>query len=95
MERERFVKVVEEVPDSLPEEFRSSIPNVAVLVEDLPPSQPTPPPGQRKRLLLGLFHGCLLRKKRVWPCRNDLTTYLAKNPGLMAQVVVSLLEQRL
>jgi len=28
-------------------------------------------------------------------CRNDLTTHLAKNPGLLAQVVVSLLEQRL
>jgi len=28
-------------------------------------------------------------------CRNDLTGHLAKNPGLLAQVVVSLLEQRL
>ncbi len=31
----------------------------------------------------------------VAPCRNDLTMHLAKNPGLMAQVVVSLLEKRL
>jgi len=28
-------------------------------------------------------------------CRNDLTSHLAKNPGLMAQVLVSLVEQRL
>ena len=28
-------------------------------------------------------------------CRNDLTMHLAKNPGLLAQVVVSLLEKRL
>lgn len=28
-------------------------------------------------------------------CRVDLTNHLAKNPGLMAQVLVSLIEQRL
>lgn len=28
-------------------------------------------------------------------CRNDLTNHLAKNPALMAHVLVSLLEQRL
>ncbi len=39
MQRERFTKVVEEVLDSLPEEFRTRIHNVAVLVEDLPPNQ--------------------------------------------------------
>jgi|HubBroStandDraft_6_1064221.scaffolds.fasta_scaffold46700_4 hypothetical protein len=49
MKREHFVKVVEETLDSLPREFRSR--NVAVLVEDLPLNQPSPP--HRKRLLLG------------------------------------------
>jgi len=34
MKREHFVKVVEEVLDSIPQEFRSRIRNVAVLVED-------------------------------------------------------------
>jgi predicted Zn-dependent protease with MMP-like domain len=40
MKREHFVKVVEETLDSLPQEFRSRILNVAVLVEDVPPNQP-------------------------------------------------------
>jgi hypothetical protein len=31
MERERFTKVVEEILDSLPEEFRTRIHNIAVL----------------------------------------------------------------
>jgi predicted Zn-dependent protease with MMP-like domain len=39
MEREAFIKVMQEVLDSLPEEFRSCIRNVAVLVEDFPPGQ--------------------------------------------------------
>src|SRR5438876_4577819 len=57
MKREHFVKVVEEALDSLPQEFRSRIRNVAALVEDMPPNQPSPQSGQQKRLLLGLFHG--------------------------------------
>ncbi len=56
MKREHFVKVVEEALDSLPQEFRSRIRNVAVLVEDVPPNQPSLQSGQR-RLLLGVFHG--------------------------------------
>ena len=36
MEREAFAKVMHEVLESLPEEFRSRIRNVAVLVEDFP-----------------------------------------------------------
>ena len=57
MKREHFTKVVEEALDSLPQEFRSRIQNVAVLVEDVPPNQPSPEPGQQMRLLLGVFHG--------------------------------------
>jgi hypothetical protein len=57
MQRERFTKVVEEVLDSLPEEFRARIHNVAVLVEDLPPNQPSPRSG-RRRLLRGYFEHC-------------------------------------
>jgi predicted Zn-dependent protease with MMP-like domain len=34
MKREHFVNVVEEALDSLPQEFRSRIRNVAVLVEE-------------------------------------------------------------
>jgi predicted Zn-dependent protease with MMP-like domain len=39
MERDAFVKVMQEVLDSLPDEFRSRIRYVAVLVEDFPPGQ--------------------------------------------------------
>jgi predicted Zn-dependent protease with MMP-like domain len=42
MKREHFIKVVEDSLDSLPEEFRSRIKNVAILVEDFPPNQSPP-----------------------------------------------------
>jgi predicted Zn-dependent protease with MMP-like domain len=64
MEREAFAKVMQEVLDSLPEEFRSRIRNVAVLVEDLPPGQT--PSSHPKKLLLGLFHGVPMTKKSVF-----------------------------
>jgi predicted Zn-dependent protease with MMP-like domain len=35
MQRERFTKVIEDVLDSLPKEFRTRIRNVAVLVGDV------------------------------------------------------------
>jgi predicted Zn-dependent protease with MMP-like domain len=38
MKRERFVKVVEETLDSLPQELRSRIRNLAVLKEDFLPN---------------------------------------------------------
>ena len=66
MKREHFVKVVEEMLDSLPQEFGSRIRNVAVLVEDMPPNQPSPQSGQQRRLLLGLFHGVPATKKSVF-----------------------------
>ena len=68
MERDAFVKVMQEVLDSFPEEFRSRIRNVAVLVEDFPPGQT--PFRRPKKLLLGLFHGVPMTKKSVF----DLST---------------------
>jgi predicted Zn-dependent protease with MMP-like domain len=70
MKREHFVKVVEEALDLLPQEFRSRIRNVAVLVEDKPPNQPALRSGQRRPLLLGLFHGVPTTKKSIF----DLST---------------------
>jgi len=70
MKRERFIQTVEKALNSLPEEFRSRIHNVAVLVEDVPPKQPLPQPRQRRRLLLGMFHGVPTTKKSVF----DLST---------------------
>ena len=81
MKREHFVKVVEQALDSLPEEFRSRIRNVAVLVEDMPPHQPSPHPGQNRRLLLGLFHGVPTTKKSVFdlPTGPDHLVLYQKN----------------
>ncbi len=63
MNREHFVKVVEEALDSLPEEFRDRIRNVAVLVEDLPAHQAS---SAQRTLLLGIFHGVPLTRKSVF-----------------------------
>ncbi len=63
MKREDFINVAEEALDSLPEEFRSRIQNVAILVEDFPPKQSALRPGQQRRLLLGIFHGVPATKK--------------------------------
>lgn len=66
MKREHFVKVVEEALDSVPQEFRSRIKNVAILVEPFPPNQSPPQPGQQRRLQLGIFHGVPTTKERVF-----------------------------
>jgi len=81
MKREHFVEVVEETLDSLPQEFRKRIRNVAVLVEDLPPNQPSAKPGQRGRLLLGVFHGVPTTKKSLFdlPSGPDHIVLYQKN----------------
>jgi predicted Zn-dependent protease with MMP-like domain len=81
MKRKHFVKVVEETLDSLPQEFRSRIRNVAVLVEDFPPNQPLPQSGQRRRRLLGLFHGVPTTKKSTFdlPTGPDYIVLYQKN----------------
>jgi predicted Zn-dependent protease with MMP-like domain len=66
MKREDFINVAEETLDSLPEEFRSRIQNVAILVEDFPPNQSRSRLGQQRRLLLGIFHGAPATKKSVF-----------------------------
>jgi predicted Zn-dependent protease with MMP-like domain len=81
MKREHFVKVVEKALDSLPQEFRSRIRNVAVLVEDVPPNQRSPRPGQPRRLLLGVFHGVPTTKKSTFdlPTGPDHIVLYQKN----------------
>ncbi len=81
MKREHFVKVVEESLDSLPQEFRSHIRNVAVLVEDVPPNQPSSQPGRPRQLLLGTFHGVPTTKKSFFdlPVGPDHIVLYQKN----------------
>jgi len=81
MKRQHFVKVVEETLDSLPGEFRSRIRNVAVLVEDKPPNQPSPRLGQQNRLILGLFHGVPTTRKSIFdlPTGPDYIVLYQKN----------------
>ena len=80
MNREDFAKVVEQALDSLPQEFRTRIANVAVLVEDLPPNQPSPQLG-RQQLLLGLFHGVPATRKSTFdlPTGPDYIVLYQKN----------------
>ncbi len=66
MKREEFVNVAEDALDSLPEEFRIRIQNVAILVEDFPANQRPPKVGQHRRLLLGIFHGVPATQKSVF-----------------------------
>lgn len=95
MKRDHFVKIVEEALDSLPEEFRSRIRNVAVLVEDLPQNQPPPRPGQRRRLLLGLFHGVPTTKKSAFdlPTGPDYIVLYQKNIEAVCQREAEVQEQ--
>lgn len=91
MTREAFVRVVEEVLDTLPVEFRKRIHNVAVLVEDYPANQTLP--GRRgprpraiarprpRTLLLGLFVGTPKTQKSVFdlPTGPDYVVLYQKN----------------
>ena len=82
MKREHFVKVVEEVLDSIPQEFRSRIRNVAVLVEDMPPNQPSSSrSGHQRRRLLGLLHGVPTTRKSTFdlPTGPDHIVLYQKN----------------
>ena len=61
MDRKRFEKLLEQALERLPEAFRSKLTNVAIIVEDSPPSRP-----DRDGLLLGLFHGIPLTEKSTF-----------------------------
>jgi len=81
MERKEFAKIMQEVLDSLPKEFRDRIRNVAVLLEDFPSVQLSTPSDQPKKLLLGLFHGVPMTKKSVFalPTGPDYVVLYQKN----------------
>src|SRR5437867_10519672 len=74
MKREHFVKVVEEALDSLPHEFGSRIRNVAVLVEDMPPNQPSPQSGAAKAAPSGSSSMACPRPRRAYLTRRGPIT---------------------
>ncbi|MBZ5566362.1 MAG: metallopeptidase family protein [Acidobacteriia bacterium] len=72
MERQRFTRLVEQALDRLPEQFRTRLDNVVVLVEDLPPEPatrqraPRPRSLRPKTLVLGIFHGVPATRRSVF-----------------------------
>ncbi len=90
MERERFVKLVEEALEGLPARFRNLIHNVTVLVENVPPEQ-LARRGSRnagilgsddaENLVLGIFEGVPTTKKSTFdlPAGPDRIVLYQKN----------------
>ena len=74
MRRERFLELVAEALDSLPEEFRRRMKNVAVLVEDVPEAQrrrprrnlPRSRSSQPRTLVLGHYIGTPMTERSVF-----------------------------
>jgi len=90
MEREKFVKLVEEALDSLPSRFRERIHNVAVLVENVPPEKLSRRSSRNigiidsddaEKLVLGVFEGVPTTKKSVFdlPVGPDRIVLYQKN----------------
>jgi predicted Zn-dependent protease with MMP-like domain len=66
MDRERFQWLVAKAVDSLPEEFRTKLENIAVVVEDWPTQGQLAEVGLKHRqTLLGLYQGVPLTKRGV------------------------------
>jgi len=63
MERERFVDLVEQVLETLPQLFRERINNLAVLVEERPPGEIA---RSREGLVLGIYQGVPATQKSVF-----------------------------
>ncbi len=64
MDRERFERLVERAVEGLPEEFRTRLENVDVVVEDWPAHHELARLGLRSRYeLLGLYQGVPLTKR--------------------------------
>ena len=73
MKREHFVRLVEEVLDSIPMEFRERIDNLAVIVEDRPKMRKKARgvggkigPHNPRSLLMGVFQGVPTTQKSVF-----------------------------
>jgi predicted Zn-dependent protease with MMP-like domain len=66
MDREEFESLVVKAVDSLPEELRSRLENVAILIDDWPTQHQLANAGLgRGQILLGLYEGVPLTKRGV------------------------------
>ena len=63
MERARFEELVAEAVESLPEDFKRKLDNVAIVVEDLPTPAEARRFGRRGGRLLGLYQGQPLTRR--------------------------------
>ncbi len=63
MKRQRFVRLVQEGLDALPEMFRNRMENIVVLVEDYPAEREEDP---EDGLLMGEFIGVARTEKSIW-----------------------------
>ncbi len=63
MDRARFEQLVAEAIESLPEDFKGRMDNVAVVVEDVPSPREARRFGRGGRLLLGLYQGQPLTRR--------------------------------
>jgi predicted Zn-dependent protease with MMP-like domain len=85
MNRDEFARVVEDVLESLPAEFKQRLENVAILVEDVPAKRwrrtLRQRPGPPQRLLMGVFEGVPRTKKSVFdlPIGPDRIVLYQKN----------------
>lgn len=92
MEQERFIQLVEEVLETLPQEFRERIHNLAIMVEDRPPlprksrradknSPGKPMKGTPGHLILGVYQGRPATQRSVFdlPTGPDRIVLYQKN----------------
>src|SRR5438034_2838557 len=90
LEREKFVKLVEEALDTLPIRFHKRMQNVSVLVENIPPEQRSQrgsrhsgiaDVGDLDNLVLGVFEGVPATQKSVFevPTGPDRIVLYQKN----------------
>jgi predicted Zn-dependent protease with MMP-like domain len=63
--RRFFEQLVREAVEALPQELRSRLENVAIIVEEEPPGR-TKKRGENRQELLGLYHGISQKDRGFW-----------------------------
>jgi predicted Zn-dependent protease with MMP-like domain len=83
MTREHFEEIAQTAFDSLPDQFRNSIENVHIVVEDYPPDELIERERYGRLSLLGLYQGIPLTKRGTWyganPTAPDKISLYQKN----------------